>query len=117
MVWKLFLNENCEMVLFIFEECIVANIVGRKWSYSFGHECAFILNPYPATMVDAVVRLYLTVENDEESNKIKQVFSGEIFELYLQKRAIGNEQDGVGFYVENPDVGVIYQIGQDCGSP
>ena len=30
---------------------------------------------------------------------------------------MGNEQDGVGFYVENPDVGVIYQIGQDGGSP
>ena len=71
MVWKLFLNDSCEIVLFIFKKCTVANIVGLKWSYSFGHECAFILNPYPPTMVDAVVRLYLMVENDEESNKIK----------------------------------------------
>ena len=71
MAWKLFLNESCEMVLFIFQEYAVANLVGHKRSYSLGHECAVILNLYPATMVDAVVRLYLTVENDEESNKIK----------------------------------------------
>ena len=71
MAWKLFLNESCEMVLFIVKEFTIANLVGHKRSYSFGHECAVILNPYPTTVVDAFVRIYLTVENNKESNKIK----------------------------------------------